>query len=195
MAIRLMKEPPIISVFNNHLIDYPTPVNISYWWGFGFLSGMFLGVQLVTGIFLAMHYAPNIQLAFLSVEHIMRDVNYGWLIRYIHANGASFFFLAVYIHIFRGLYSGSYAKPKELTWILGVVIFILMMATAFMGYVLPWGQMSLWAATVITNLFSAIPVIGTSIVEFLWGGFSVDNATLNRFYSFHYLLPFAITAA
>lgn len=195
MELRLLKEPPIISVFSNHLIDYPTPVNISYWWGFGFLSGMFLSVQLVTGIFLAMHYAPNINLAFLSVEHIMRDVNYGWLIRYIHANGASFFFLAVYIHIFRGLYSGSYAKPRELTWVIGIVIFLLMMATAFMGYVLPWGQMSLWAATVITNLFSAIPVIGTSIVEFLWGGFSVDNATLNRFYSFHYLLPFAITAA
>lgn len=190
-----MKEPPIISVFNNHLIDYPTPVNISYWWGFGFLSGMFLGVQLITGIFLAMHYAPNINLAFLSVEHIMRDVNYGWLIRYIHANGASFFFLAVYIHIFRGLYSGSYAKPRELTWMVGVVIFLLMMATAFMGYVLPWGQMSLWAATVITNLFSAFPVVGPSIVEFLWGGFSVDNATLNRFYSFHYLLPFVIAAA
>lgn len=195
MELRLLKEPPIISVFNNHLIDYPTPVNISYWWGFGFLSGMFLSVQLITGIFLAMHYAPNINLAFLSVEHIMRDVNYGWLIRYIHANGASFFFLAVYIHIFRGLYSGSYAKPRELTWVIGIVIFLLMMATAFMGYVLPWGQMSLWAATVITNLFSAIPVIGPSIVEFLWGGFSVDNATLNRFYSFHYLLPFAITAA
>lgn len=195
MELRLLKEPPIISIFNNHLIDYPTPTNISYWWGFGFLSGMFLGVQLVTGIFLAMHYAPNINLAFLSVEHIMRDVNYGWLIRYIHANGASFFFLAVYIHIFRGLYSGSYAKPRELTWIIGIVIFLLMMATAFMGYVLPWGQMSLWAATVITNLFSAFPVVGTSIVEFLWGGFSVDNATLNRFYSFHYLLPFAITAA
>jgi len=195
MELRILKEPPILSIFNNHLIDYPTPVNISYWWGFGFLSGMFLGVQLVTGIFLAMHYAPNINLAFLSVEHIMRDVNYGWLIRYIHANGASFFFLAVYIHIFRGLYSGSYAKPRELTWIIGIVIFLLMMATAFMGYVLPWGQMSLWAATVITNLFSAFPVVGTSIVEFLWGGFSVDNATLNRFYSFHYLLPFAIVAA
>ena len=195
MELRILKEPPIISIFNNHLIDYPTPININYWWGFGFLSGMFLTVQLVTGIFLAMHYAPNINLAFLSVEHIMRDVNYGWLIRYIHANGASFFFLVVYIHIFRGLYAGSYAKPKELTWVIGIVIFILMMATAFMGYVLPWGQMSLWAATVITNLFSAIPVIGTSIVEFLWGGFSVDNATLNRFYSFHYVLPFAITAA
>ncbi len=195
MELRLLKKPPIVSVFTNHLVDYPTPVNISYWWGFGFLAGMFLCVQLITGIFLAMHYAPNINLAFLSVEHIMRDVNYGWLIRYIHANGASFFFLVVYIHIFRGLYSGSYAKPKELTWIIGIVIFLLMMATAFMGYVLPWGQMSLWAATVITNLFSAIPVIGSSIVEILWGGFSVDNATLNRFYSFHYLLPFLICAA
>jgi ubiquinol-cytochrome c reductase cytochrome b subunit len=186
---------PLISTFTNHLVDYPTPINLSYWWGFGSLAGVFLGLQLVTGIFLAMHYAPNISLAFLSVEHIMRDVNFGWLLRYLHANGASFFFLAVYIHIFRGLYSGSYASPKGLTWTVGIVIFILMMATAFMGYVLPWGQMSLWAATVITNLFSAVPIVGPSIVEFLWGGFSVDNATLNRFFSFHYLLPFVITAA
>jgi len=195
MELRLLKTPPLISVFTNHLVDYPTPVNISYWWGFGSLAGIFFVVQLITGIFLAMHYAPNINLAFLSVEHIMRDVNYGWLIRYVHANGASFFFLAVYIHIFRGLYSGSYAKGKALTWVVGIVIFLLMMATAFMGYVLPWGQMSLWAATVITNLFSAIPVIGSAIVEVLWGGFSVDNATLNRFYSFHYLLPFILAAA
>lgn len=186
---------PLISTVTNHLVDYPTPINLSYWWGFGSLAGVLLGLQLVTGIFLAMHYAPNISLAFLSVEHIMRDVNYGWLLRYLHANGASFFFLAVYIHIFRGLYSGSYAAPKALTWCIGIIIFVLMMATAFMGYVLPWGQMSLWAATVITNLFSAIPVIGPSIVECLWGGFSVDNATLNRFFSFHYLLPFVIAAA
>jgi len=155
---------------------------------------MCLGVQLVTGIFLAMHYTPHIDLAFVSVEHIMRDVNYGWLLRYAHANGASMFFIAVYIHIFRGLYYGSYIHPREFVWCIGVVILLLMMATAFMGYVLPWGQMSFWAATVITNLFSAIPVIGGKIVTFLWGGFSVDNATLNRFFSLHYLLPFAITA-
>jgi ubiquinol-cytochrome c reductase cytochrome b subunit len=156
---------------------------------------MCLAVQLITGIMLAMHYTPHVDLAFASVEHIMRDVNYGWLIRYTHANGASFFFLVVYVHIFRGLYYGSYAYPRALPWIVGVVVFILMMATAFMGYVLPWGQMSFWAATVITNLFSAIPWIGESIVQLLWGGFSVDNATLNRFFSLHYLLPFAIAAA
>jgi ubiquinol-cytochrome c reductase cytochrome b subunit len=192
--MRILKRP-IISTFTNHLIDYPTPVNISYWWGFGSLSGVFLAVQMVTGIFLAMHYTPHIDLAFISVEHIMRDVNSGWLLRYLHANGASMFFLVVYIHIFRGLYYGSYAQPRAFVWIIGVVIFILMMATAFMGYVLPWGQMSFWAATVITNLFSAIPVIGPSVVQWLWGGFSVDNATLNRFFSLHYLLPFAIAAA
>nr|YP_009317220.1 apocytochrome b [Palpitomonas bilix]YP_009317265.1 apocytochrome b [Palpitomonas bilix]BAV82388.1 apocytochrome b [Palpitomonas bilix]BAV82433.1 apocytochrome b [Palpitomonas bilix] len=190
---RLLKKP-IFSVLNNHLIDYPTPVNISYWWGYGSLAGIFLVVQLVTGIFLAMHYTPHIDLAFFSVEHIMRDVNGGWLLRYLHANGASFFFLAVYIHMFRGLYYGSYAFPRAMTWCLGVVIIILMMATAFMGYVLPWGQMSFWAATVITNLFSAFPYVGESIVTLLWGGFSVDNATLNRFFSLHYLLPFAIAA-
>jgi quinol-cytochrome oxidoreductase complex cytochrome b subunit len=193
--MRLLKRPPIFSVVNNHLIDYPTASNLSYWWGLGSMSGIFLVLQLATGIFLAMHYTPHINLAFLSVEHIMRDVNYGWLLRYLHANGASFFFLAVYLHIFRGLYYGSYARPKAFTWCVGVVIFILMMATAFLGYVLPWGQMSLWAATVITNLFSALPIIGPSVVEWLWGGFSVDNATLNRFYSFHYLLPFLITGA
>jgi len=192
--MRILKRP-LISTFTNHLVDYPTPVNISYWWGFGSLSGVFLAVQMVTGIFLAMHYTPHIDLAFISVEHIMRDVNSGWLLRYLHANGASMFFLVVYIHIFRGLYYGSYAHPRAFVWILGVIIFILMMATAFMGYVLPWGQMSFWAATVITNLFSAIPVIGPSIVQWLWGGFSVDNATLNRFFSLHYLLPFAIAAA
>jgi quinol-cytochrome oxidoreductase complex cytochrome b subunit len=155
---------------------------------------MCLGTQLITGIFLAMHYTPHIDLAFVSVEHIMRDVNYGWLLRYAHANGASMFFIAVYIHVFRGLYYGSYIHPREFVWCIGVIILLLMMATAFMGYVLPWGQMSFWAATVITNLFSAIPVIGGKIVTFLWGGFSVDNATLNRFFSLHYLLPFAITA-
>jgi ubiquinol-cytochrome c reductase cytochrome b subunit len=191
--MRLLKKP-LVNVLNNHLIDYPTPVNISYWWGFGSSAGIFLGVQLVTGIFLAMHYTPQVDLAFNSVEHIMRDVNNGWFLRYLHANGASFFFFVVYIHIFRGLYYGSYVRPRALTWCLGVIIFVAMMATAFMGYVLPWGQMSFWAATVITNLFSAFPVVGQAIVEWLWGGFSVDNATLNRFFSFHYVLPFVIVA-
>jgi len=181
-------------ILTNHIVDYPTPSNISYWWNFGFLAGMCLGIQIITGIGLAMHYTPHIDLAFISVEHIMRDVNYGWLMRYIHANGASMFFLVVYIHILRGLYYGSYASPREGAWCMGVIIFLLMMATAFMGYVLPWGQMSFRAATVITNLFSAIPVVGKTIVHLLWGGFSVDNATLNRFFSLHYLLPFAIAA-
>jgi len=182
----------LLSIANNHIIDYPTATNISYLYGFGSLAGLMLVVQILTGIFLAMHYTAHIDLAFSSVEHIMRDVNNGWLIRYAHANGASFFFLVVYIHIARGLYYGSYMTPREHLWASGVVIFILMMATAFIGYVLPWGQMSFWGATVITNLFSAIPLIGDSIVQWLWGGFSVDNATLNRFYSLHYLLPFLI---
>nr|UIR90929.1 cytochrome b [Pterocladiella sp. 13] len=192
--MRLIKRP-IISIVNDHLIDYPTPINIHYAWNFGFLSAMCLIIQIVTGIFLAMHYTPHVDLAFASVEHIMRDVNYGWLLRYIHANGASMFFIVVYIHIFRGLYFGSYTKPRHLVWVVGVIIFFLMMGTAFIGYVLPWGQMSLWGATVITNLVSAIPFIGDSIVTWLWGGFSVDNATLNRFFSLHYLLPFIIAAA
>jgi ubiquinol-cytochrome c reductase cytochrome b subunit len=182
----------LLSIANNHIIDYPTATNISYLYGFGSLAGLMLVVQILTGIFLAMHYTPHIDLAFSSVEHIMRDVNNGWLIRYAHANGASFFFLVVYIHIGRGLYYGSYMTPREHLWASGVIIFILMMATAFIGYVLPWGQMSFWGATVITNLFSAIPLIGDSIVQWLWGGFSVDNATLNRFFSLHYLLPFLI---
>jgi ubiquinol-cytochrome c reductase cytochrome b subunit len=182
----------LLSIANNHIIDYPTATNISYLYGFGSLAGLMLVVQIFTGIFLAMHYTPHIDLAFSSVEHIMRDVNNGWLIRYAHANGASFFFLVVYIHIGRGLYYGSYMTPREHLWASGVIIFILMMATAFIGYVLPWGQMSFWGATVITNLFSAIPLIGDSIVQWLWGGFSVDNATLNRFFSLHYLLPFLI---
>lgn len=185
----------ILSLLNNHLIDYPTPTNLNYFWGFGSLAGICLGIQIVTGVLLAMHYTPHISLAFYSVEHIMRDVNYGWLIRYVHANGASMFFLVVYIHMFRGLYYGSYLYPRQGLWISGVIIFILMMATAFMGYVLPWGQMSFWAATVITNLFSAIPVIGESIVQWIWGGFSVNNATLNRFFSLHYLFPFVIAGA
>lgn len=182
----------LLSVVNNHLIDYPTPINVNYYYGFGSLSGLMLVVQILTGIFLAMHYTPHIDLAFNSVEHIMRDVNYGWLIKYIHANGASFFFIVVYIHMFRGLYYGSYITPREHLWCSGILIFIAMMATAFMGYVLPWGQMSFWGATVITNLFSAIPYIGKDIVEWLWGGFSVDNPTLNRFFSLHFTLPFII---
>jgi ubiquinol-cytochrome c reductase cytochrome b subunit len=182
----------ILSIVDNHIIDYPTPINISYAWSFGALAGICLVVQIVTGIFLAMHYTPHIDLAFSSVEHIMRDVNNGWLIRYMHANGASMFFIVVYSHIFRGLYYGSYMAPRELLWCSGVIIFLLIMATAFLGYVLPWGQMSFWGATVITNLFSAIPLAGPAIVEWLWGGFSIDNATLNRFFSLHFILPFAI---
>jgi len=182
----------ILAVVSNHLVDYPTSINTSYMYGFGSLAGLMLVVQILTGVFLAMHYTPHVDLAFASVEHIMRDVNNGWLIRYAHANGGSFFFLVVYIHIGRGLYYGSYMSPREHLWASGVLLFVLMMATAFIGYVLPWGQMSFWGATVITNLFSAIPVVGESIVQWLWGGFSVDNATLNRFFSLHYLLPFAI---
>ena len=173
---------------------YPTPGNLNYWWNFGSLAGIILVIMIVTGVVLAMHYTPHADLAFDSVERIMRDVNYGWLMRYIHMNGASMFFLIVYIHMFRGLYYGSYKYPRELLWILGVVILLLMIATAFMGYVLPWGQMSYWAATVITNLFSAIPLVGEKIVTLLWGGFTVGNPTLNRFFSLHYLLPFVIVA-
>ncbi len=172
--------------------DYPVPKNLNYFWNFGVLAGLALVIMIVTGIVLAMNYTAHVDHAFSSVERIMRDVNHGWLIRYIHMNAASFFFIVVYIHIFRGLYYGSYKAPRELLWMLGVVIFLLMMATAFMGYVLPWGQMSFWGATVITNLFSAIPFVGESIVTFLWGGFSVDNPTLNRFFSLHYLMPFLI---
>ena len=185
----------LFAVINNHLIDYPTPINLNYFYGFGSLAGIMLVIQILTGIFLAMHYTPHIDLAFNSVEHIMRDVNNGWLIRYIHANGASFFFIVVYVHIFRGLYYGSYITPREALWCSGVIIFILMMATAFMGYVLPWGQMSFWGATVITNLFSAIPLIGKDIVDWLWGGFAVDNPTLNRFFSLHFTFPFIIVGA
>lgn len=185
----------LLAVVNNHLIDYPTPINLNYFYGFGSLAGIMLVIQILTGIFLAMHYTPHIDLAFNSVEHIMRDVNNGWLIRYTHANGASFFFIVVYIHIFRGLYYGSYITPRENLWCSGVIIFILMMATAFMGYVLPWGQMSFWGATVITNLFSAIPLIGKDIVDWLWGGFAVDNPTLNRFFSLHFTMPFVIAGA
>jgi len=182
----------LLAIIDNHIIDYPSPINLSYAWSFGALAGICLVIQLVTGIFLAMHYTPHIDLAFSSVEHIMRDVNNGWLIRYMHANGASMFFIVVYSHIFRGLYYGSFMAPREHLWCSGVVIFLLMMATAFMGYVLPWGQMSFWGATVITNLFSAIPFVGQSIVDWLWGGFCVDNATLNRFFSLHFVMPFVI---
>jgi len=185
-------KDPILSFIDSHIIDYPTPINLNYLWSFGSTAGLCLVIQILTGIFLAMHYTPHIDFAFNSVEHIMRDVNNGWLLRYLHANGASMFFIVVYSHIFRGLYFGSYMYPRGRLWASGVIIFLLMMATAFMGYVLPWGQMSFWGATVITNLFSAIPYVGSSIVEWLWGGFSVDNATLNRFYSLHYLMPFLI---
>jgi quinol-cytochrome oxidoreductase complex cytochrome b subunit len=183
---------PVFTFMNHELNEYPTPRNLSYWWNFGSLAGIMLVTMIVTGVVLAMHYTPHVDYAFQSVERIMRDVNYGWLVRYLHMNGASMFFIVTYIHIFRGMYYGSYKSPRELLWMLGVIILVLMMATAFMGYVLPWGQMSFWGATVITNLFSAIPFVGQDIVTWLWGGFSVDNPTLNRFYSLHYLLPFVI---
>ena len=192
--VSLIKQP-VFSVLNGHLVDYPSPTNLNYFWSFGSLAGICLIVQLVTGIFLAMHYTPHVDLAFLSVEHIMRDVQGGWFLRYMHANGASMFFIIVYLHMFRGLYYGSYASPRELLWCIGVIILLLMIITAFIGYVLPWGQMSFWGATVITSLASAVPLVGESIVTWLWGGFSVDNATLNRFFSLHYLLPFVLVGA
>ena len=188
----LERRLPILSLMHSSVVAFPTPKNLNYWYTFGGILVVMLMIQIVTGIVLVMHYTPHVDYAFASVEHIMRDVNYGWLMRYMHANGAHMFFLAVYIHIFRGLYYGSYKEPREVLWILGVIIFLLMMATAFMGYVLPWGQMSFWGATVITNLFSAVPIFGDAIVTWLWGGFSVDNPTLNRFFSLHYLLPFVI---
>ncbi len=184
----------LLSILDSHIINYPTPINLNNFWSFGATAGICLLIQILTGIFLAMHYTSHIDLAFNSVEHIMRDVTNGWLLRYLHANGASIFFICVYCHIFRGLYYGSYIYPRGRLWATGIIIFLIMMATAFMGYVLPWGQMSFWGATVITNLFSAIPVIGGLIVEWLWGGFSVSNPTLNRFFSLHYLLPFLIVA-
>ncbi len=183
---------PIFSFLNHEATEYPTPKNLNYFWNFGSLAGISLVIMIITGIVLSMNYTAHVDYAFDSVERIMRDVNHGWLLRYIHMNGASFFFIVVFIHIFRGLYYGSYKAPRELLWMLGVVILLLMMATAFMGYVLPWGQMSFWGATVITNLFSALPFVGEGIVTWLWGGFSVDNPTLNRFFSLHYLLPFVI---
>jgi len=183
---------PVFTMMQKEYGSFPTPRNFNYFWNFGALAMVNLLIMIGTGIFLAMHYTPHTSMAFDSVERIMRDVNFGWLLRYVHANGASMFFIVVYIHIWRGLYYGSYKAPRELLWMLGVVIFLVMMATAFMGYVLPWGQMSFWGATVITNLFSAFPVVGESIVTWLWGGFSVDNPTLNRFFSLHYLLPFVL---
>jgi quinol-cytochrome oxidoreductase complex cytochrome b subunit len=182
----------LVAWIDSHIVHYPSPINLNYAWSFGSTAGICLIIQILTGIFLAMHYTPHIDLAFSSVEHIMRDVNNGWLIRYMHANGASMFFIVVYCHIFRGLYYGSYMAPRQLLWCSGVLIFILMMGTAFMGYVLPWGQMSFWGATVITNLATAIPVIGQPIVTWLWGGFTVGNATLNRFFSLHFVFPFLI---
>nr|ATX62063.1 apocytochrome b [Tremella fuciformis]ATX62109.1 apocytochrome b [Tremella fuciformis] len=192
--MRLLKSHPLLGLVNSYIVDSPQPANLSYAWNFGSLLALCLGIQIVTGIILAMHYTPNVDLAFVSVEHIMRDVNYGWMIRYMHANTASFFFIFVYLHIGRGLYYGSYKSPRVLPWSIGVIILVLMMGTAFLGYVLPYGQMSLWGATVITNMLSAVPWIGQDFVQFVWGGFSVNNATLNRFFSLHYLLPFLLAA-
>ena len=183
---------PILGLVHSSFIAYPTPRNLNYWWTFGGILSFMLGVQIITGIVLVMHYTPHVDMAFNSIEYMTRDVNYGWLLRYLHANGAAMFFLAVYVHIARGMYYGSYKAPREVLWILGVIIYLLMMATGFMGYVLPWGQMSYWAATVITNLFSAIPLVGEPIVSWLWGGYAVGNPTLQRFFSLHYLLPFVI---
>jgi len=193
MSLNRWNKHSILSFIDSHIINYPTPINLNYMWSFGSSAGICLAIQILTGIFLAMHYSSHVDYAFSSVEHIMRDVNNGWLIRYLHANGASMFFIVTYCHIFRGLYFGSYMAPRGPLWNSGVIIFLLMMGTGFMGYVLPWGQMSFWGATVITNLASAVPFVGGAIVEWLWGGFSVDNATLNRFFSLHYLLPFVIT--
>lgn len=189
-----LSKQTIVSVLSNHLENYPTPTNITYFWGLGSLAGIVLVNQLITGICLAMHYCAHVDLAFISIEHIIRDVFGGNILKFAHATGASFFFIALYIHMFRGLYFGSYYAPRHQLWYSGVVVFLLVMATAFMGYVLPWGQMSFWGATVITNLFSAVPLIGDELVKWLWGGFSVSNPTLNRFFSIHYLLPFVIAA-
>ncbi|MBX9930944.1 MAG: cytochrome b N-terminal domain-containing protein [Methylobacterium sp.] len=183
---------PLVGLVHSSFVSFPVPRNLNYFWTFGAILIMMLGVQIATGIWLAMHYDPSANAAFNSVEHIMRDVNYGWLLRYMHANGASMFFVAVYIHIFRGLYYGSYKAPREVLYILGVIIYLLMMATAFLGYTLPWGQMSYWGATVITNILAAIPIVGDTIQSLLWGGYSVGSPTLNRFFSLHYLLPFMI---
>ncbi len=192
--MRILKSHPLLKIVNSYTIDSPQPSNISYLWNFGSLLAFCLVIQIVTGVTLGMHYTPNVLEAFDSVEHIMRDVNNGWLIRYLHSNTASAFFFLVYLHIGRGLYYGSYKAPRTLVWTIGTVLFIAMMATAFLGYVLPYGQMSLWGATVITNLMSAIPWVGQDIVEFIWGGFSVNNATLNRFFALHFVLPFVLAA-
>jgi ubiquinol-cytochrome c reductase cytochrome b subunit len=192
--MRIFKRHPLLTMVNSYMIDSPQPSNISYLWNFGSLLALCLGIQIITGVTLAMHYTPNVYEAFNSVEHIMRDVNNGWLVRYLHSNTASAFFFLVYLHIGRGMYYGSYKAPRTLTWAIGTIIFVVMMATGFLGYVLPYGQMSLWGATVITNLMSAIPWIGQDIVEFIWGGFSVNNATLNRFFSLHFVLPFVLAA-
>nr|YP_008963284.1 cytochrome b [Apolygus lucorum]ADZ52284.1 cytochrome b [Apolygus lucorum] len=188
----MRKTHPLIKIMNNSLIDLPSPSSISLWWNFGSLLGLCLMIQIVTGLFLAMHYTPNIEMAFSSVMHICRDVNYGWLLRNLHANGASMFFICLYLHVGRGIYYSSY--KLILTWMVGVMLLLVVMATAFLGYVLPWGQMSLWGATVITNLLSALPYLGNDLVKWLWGGFSVDNATLNRFFTLHFLMPFIISA-
>nr|AFV95221.1 cytochrome b [Bombina pachypus]AFV95235.1 cytochrome b [Bombina pachypus] len=190
MAPNLRKSHPLVKIINGSFIDLPAPSNISAWWNFGSLLGICLIIQILTGLFLAMHYTADTTMAFSSVAHICRDVNYGWLIRNLHANGASFFFICIYFHIGRGIYYGSFLFKE--TWNIGVILLFLVMATAFVGYVLPWGQMSFWGATVITNLLSAIPYIGTTLVQWIWGGFSVDNATLTRFFAFHFLLPFVI---
>nr|AYQ19024.1 cytochrome b [Ptilodactylidae sp. 2 ACP-2013] len=192
MKTPLRKISPVTKIINNSLIDLPSPSNISTWWNFGSLLGLCLGIQIITGVFLAMHYTSHIDMAFESIIHICRNVNYGWLLRTIHANGASFFFICIYLHIGRGIYYSSYNLVH--TWMVGVLILFMVMGTAFLGYVLPWGQMSFWGATVITNLVSAIPYIGTMIVQWLWGGFAVGNATLSRFFSLHFLLPFIVAA-
>src|SRR5437660_7922199 len=192
MAKWLESRLPVGGLIHSSFVVFPNPRNLNYWWTFGGILSFMLAVQILTGVVLVMHYTSHSSLAFASIEHIMRDVNYGWLLRYAHANGASMFFLALYIHMFRGMYYGSYKEPREVLWILGVILLLLMIMTGFMGYVLPWGQMSFWAATVITNLFSAIPLVGESVVTCLWGGYAVGNPTLNRFYSLHYLLPFVI---
>nr|YP_009995921.1 cytochrome b [Spondylis buprestoides]QNQ64872.1 cytochrome b [Spondylis buprestoides] len=192
MKMPIRKTSPMLKILNNSLIDFPTPSNITTLWNFGSLLGICLMIQIITGLFLAMHYCSNIEMAFNSVIHICRDINYGWLLRTLHANGASFFFICLYIHIGRGMYYSSFYLTE--TWLIGVTIFFLTMATAFLGYVLPWGQMSFWGATVITNLLSAIPYLGSTIVQWIWGGFAVDNATLTRFFTFHFMLPFIVTA-
>ena len=192
--MRILKTHPFLKLVNAYVIDHSQPTNINYLWNFGSLLGVCLIVQIITGVTLAMHYNPSVAEAFYSVEHILRDVNNGWLIRYLHSNTASAFFFLVYLHIGRGFYYGSYRAPRTLAWVLGAIILILMMGIGFLGYVLPYGQMSLWGATVITNLISAIPWIGQDIVEFIWGGFSVNNATLNRFFALHFVLPFVLAA-